>query len=109
MSKHVSKNENKSAFIRSQGSELSAVQVVEKAKATGMVISPSLVYVVRASARKKLAIPVGLARGRRRGAGAMATEAPSRAAQHFVNLVASLGLIRSEQLLSEFKRRLGSV
>ena len=108
MSKHVSKNENKSAFIRSQGSELSAVQLVEKAKATGMVISPSLVYVVRSTARKKLASPVGPARGRRRSA-STSKGATGRATQAFVNLVASLGLLRSEQLLSEFKRRLGSM
>ena len=108
MSKPAPKNENKSAFIRSQGYELSAVQVVEKAKATGMVISPRLVYVVRSTARKKLANPVGLATGRRTSA-AKAKGIPARAAQDFVNLVASLGLIRSERLLSEFKRRLASI
>ena len=104
----MSPKKNKSAFIRSQGSELSAVQVVEKAKAAGMLISPRLVYVVRSTARKKLASPVGPARGRRRSA-STSKGATGRATQAFVNLVASLGLLRSEQLLSEFKRRLGSM
>ena len=104
----MSPKKNKSAFIRSQGSELSAAQVVEKAQAAGMLISPRLVYVVRSTARKKLASPVGLARGRLRSESA-SKGTPARATQAFVNLVASLGLLRSEQLLSEFKRRLGSV
>jgi hypothetical protein len=99
------KRENKSDFIRSLAT-LPAAQVVEKAKAAGMVIAPGLVYAVRAAARKKTRTLAGTVTSRRGSAG---TAAPVREAQEFVNLVASMGLIRIEQLLSEFKVRLTSM
>jgi outer membrane receptor for Fe3+-dicitrate len=44
---------NKSAFIRSQPTELSAADVVEKAKADGLTITPGLVYEVRSQVQSK--------------------------------------------------------
>jgi hypothetical protein len=44
---------SKSAFIRSQSSKLSAVEVVAKGKAAGIKFSPQLVYNVRGSSKTK--------------------------------------------------------
>jgi hypothetical protein len=59
---------NKSEFIRSQPAELSAAQVVEKAKAEGLTIEPGLVYNVRGRAKslgkaKKAATPAPAKKG----------------------------------------------
>jgi hypothetical protein len=42
---------NKSDFIRSQSADLSAAEVVEKAKSEGLTIEPGLVYNVRGQAK----------------------------------------------------------
>jgi hypothetical protein len=51
--KTTAKKQSKSDFIRQQPSTLSAAEVVEKAKATGVPISSGLVYEVRSQAKRK--------------------------------------------------------
>jgi hypothetical protein len=48
---------NKSAFIRSQPSTLSAGEVVEKAKAAGIELTAGLVYAIRSASKGKTSSP----------------------------------------------------
>ena len=112
------KNHSKSDFIRAQAPELSAAEVVEKAKAAGIDLSAQLVYVVRSVARRK---------GHRRGAsgrpsassrpgrsslgpGSTADGRPSPAlSRQFCALVTDIGLLHAEELLDAFRTEVASI
>ncbi len=112
------KNHSKSDFIRAQAPELSAAEVVEKAKAAGIDLSAQLVYVVRSVARRK---------GPRRGAsgrpsassrpgrsslgpGSTADGRPSPAlSRQFCALVTDIGLLHAEELLDAFRTEVASI
>jgi len=78
---------NKSAFIRSQPASLSATEVVANAKAAGMTISPTLVYVVR-----------GKQKARRAGARKASSNGAAPSAKATGNKMSASDFIRSQPL-----------
>lgn len=100
---------NKSAFVRSLPSSLSAAEVIEKGKAKGIKLSAAQVYTIRANARRKGpdtdsarvvragVPPTGKGRGR-----ADVKEA------EFVAAALDLGLARAEALIRALRARASS-
>jgi hypothetical protein len=111
----IKKMPNKSQFIRSQPATVVASEVVKKAKDSGMTISAQMVYAIRSAARKRAKKSSTASPARRKsftapGArGASLREGSDETAQQFLNLVASIGLARTEQLFAEVKARLASL
>jgi hypothetical protein len=103
---------NKSQFIRLQPASMVASEVVKKAKEGGMSISAQMVYAIRSAARKRAQKPASASSSRRRTfttRSARPRESSDHTAQQFLNLVASIGLTRAEQLFADVKARLGSL
>ncbi len=69
---------SKSDFIRQQPSDLSAAEVVDKAKASGLTIDPGLVYNVRGRAKAKGKQPKGPAQPVTRAPAKPLTKAPAK-------------------------------
>jgi hypothetical protein len=111
------KNHSKSDFIRAQPPELSAAEVVEKAKAEGINLSAQLVYVVRSVARRKSPrrgpsgrIGAPPARPGRSSSGSTAEGRPSPAlSRQFCALVTDIGLLHAEELLDAFRTEVASI
>ena len=112
------KNHSKSDFIRAQPPELSAAEIVEKAKAEGIDLSAQLVYVVRSVARRKsprrgpsLRLAAS-SRSGRSSPGPSATldgrSAPALSRQ-FCALVTDIGLLHAEELLDAFRTEVASI
>jgi hypothetical protein len=113
------KNHSKSDFIRAQPPELSAAEVVEKAKAGGINLSAQLVYVVRSVARRKS--PRRGPSGRLAGASSRSGRSslgpgptgdgrPSPAlSRQFCALVTDIGLLHAEELLDAFRTEVASI
>jgi len=105
---------NKSAFVRSLPSNLSAAEVIEKGKAKGIKLSAAQVYTIRANARRKAPeklparlLRAGAARGAAgsstgRGRGADAKEA------EFIAAALDLGLARAETLIRTLRAKASS-
>src|SRR5438046_6224850 len=64
MPKTAKKTPNKSAFIRSLPADMPAVEVVAKAKAANLKLTPAFVYAIRSKSRNK-GRPAGGKRGKR--------------------------------------------
>ena len=82
---------NKAAFVRNLPSDMSAAQVIAKAQASGMKLSPAYVYVIRsksnAGSNGKTVTPV---------AGGARSGTPERT---FIDLALQIGFLRAQQLL----------
>jgi hypothetical protein len=93
---------NKSEWIRSQPATLSAKDVVSKAKAEGINLTPAQVYTTRSVANRK---PAGAGR-RGRPVGSVNRPKDDTEAT-FRRFVLKLGLDRVESMLAQFKRGAG--
>jgi len=80
---------SKAAFVRSLPRSLSAKEVVAKAKAAGVKLSPAYVYVLRSKA--------GTTKGK---GGRKARAAGGNTEEQFVTLALDVGLGRASELLS---------
>jgi hypothetical protein len=103
---------NKSAFVRSLPSSLSAAEVIAKGKTKGIKLSAAQVYTIRANARRKgPELPVNRGRGdgarsarelalrTPRGRGGEAKEA------EFIAAALDLGLARAEALIRALRAK----
>jgi hypothetical protein len=90
---------NKSAWIRSQPASLSANEVVSKAKAEGIALSPAQVYTARSMANRKT--------GGRTRQPATAARPAGNDEVTFRRFVLKLGLDRVEAMLAQIKRGAG--
>lgn len=97
---------NKSAFVRSLPSTLSAAEVIEKGKAKGIKLSAAQVYTIRANARRKAPDGDGARMlaaitrdGKPRGRGGDNREA------QFVAAALDLGLARAEALIRALRAK----
>jgi hypothetical protein len=99
---------NKSAFVRSLPSSLSAAEVIEKGKAKGIKLSAAQVYTIRANARRK-GPDTDTARVLRAatGKGGRARAADGKEAE-FVAAALDLGLARAEALIRALRARASS-
>jgi hypothetical protein len=97
---------NKSAFVRSLPSSLSAAEVISRAKLKGIKLSAAQVYTIRANARRKDEsilprlrgeLPSAVSpRGRRGGADSESA---------FLLMALELGLVRAEGILGSLRDR----
>jgi len=90
---------NKSAWIRSQPASLSANEVVSKAKAAGISLTPAQVYTTRSMANRKA--------GGRAQQPATAARPAGNDEVTFRRFVLKLGLDRVESMLAQIKRTAG--
>ncbi|HET8938462.1 MAG TPA: hypothetical protein VFN67_33690 [Polyangiales bacterium] len=97
---------NKSAFVRSLPSSLSAAEVIEKGKAKGIKLSAAQVYTIRANARRKgpETDAARLVRGARDG-GLKGRGRPEGKEAEFVAAALDLGLARAEALIRALRTR----
>jgi hypothetical protein len=110
----ASSGTNKSAFVRSLPSSLSAAEVIEKGKAKGIKLSAAQVYTIRANARRKgpetdtarLLTRVGAKDGGT-GKGKGGRRADGKEAE-FVAAALDLGLARAEALIRALRARASS-
>lgn len=91
---------NKSAFVRSQPTSMSAREVVQKGAAQGITLSDKYVYNIRAKA-KALGRAGGGARRPGRPAGMRA--ASGSAEERLVDLALEVGLAKAEGLLARLR------
>ena len=105
----ASSNINKSAFVRSLPSSLSAAEVIAKGKAKGIKLSAAQVYTIRANARRKgpetetdtaRVLKVATGKGSRGRANGKEAE--------FVAAALDLGLARAEALIRALRARASS-
>ena len=96
---------NKSAFVRSLPSNLSAAEVIARGKAKGIRLSAAQVYTIRANARRKR--PKGAIERPLRGKApltAASLGADSREAE-FIAAALDLGLTKAEGLIAALRSR----
>ena len=109
---------NKSAFVRSLPSSLSAADVISRAKQKGIKLSAAQVYTIRANARRKSDVAVaprlrgGLRGGLRgelatasRGRGRRGSGGSSESESAFLQMALELGLVRAEGILGSLRDR----
>lgn len=108
MPKTKSKTTNKSAFVRSLPADMSAKDVVAKAKAQNITLTENYVYTIRSAAKNKIKRG-GAGRGPGRPKGSRSTGSNSSAESSFAELALELGLGNAEKLLAQLRTRLRSV
>ncbi|HKP55477.1 MAG TPA: hypothetical protein VJV78_02080 [Polyangiales bacterium] len=101
-----SKRVNKSAWIRSQPTTLSAKEVVAKAKSEDIKLSVAQVYTARSTAKQTPQGASQAVRGRRSPRSAT-RPAPQQSEMSFRRFVLTLGLDRVESMLAQIKREAG--
>jgi hypothetical protein len=105
---------NKSAFVRSLPSSLSAAEVISRAKVKGIKLSAAQVYTIRANARRKSDVsilprfrgtsqPAATTRGARGAGTRSGGGAESESA--FLLMALELGLVRAEGILGSLRDR----
>jgi hypothetical protein len=96
---------NKSAFVRSMPTSMSARDVVEKGAAQGITLSEKYVYNIRAKAKAAGNVGAGPGRpGRRPGRPAKGAGAASGSAEErLVDLALEVGLAKAEGLLARLR------
>lgn len=95
---------NKSAFVRTQPTGMSARDVVEKGAAQGITLSEKYVYNIRAKAKAQGRIGAGPGRpGRKPGRPAGSRSASGSAEERLVELALELGLTKAEGLLTRLR------
>jgi hypothetical protein len=96
---------SKTAFVRSLPPEMSAKEVVEKAKAQNITLSEAYVYTLRSSFRR-----AGSNRASSLSASAKGHGTSSRSSEAtFRRLVLDLGVQRARELLSEVEGKLTAI
>jgi hypothetical protein len=113
MSKTKSKSPNKSAFVRSLPENLSAKEVVSKAKAAGMVLTENYVYTIRSAAKNKKKSGKapgrpGRPKGSKNAVSAASTSSSSSQAR-FIEVALDLGLGNSVRLLEKLRQQIKAV
>jgi len=105
----ASSGTNKSAFVRSLPSSLSAAEVIEKGKAKGIKLSAAQVYTIRANARRKgpETDTARILRAGVREVGKGRGKADGKEAE-FVAAALDLGLARAEALIRALRARASS-
>lgn len=98
---------NKSAFVRSLPSSLSAAEVIEKGKAKGIKLSAAQVYTIRANARRK-GPDTDTARVLRAATGKGGRGRADGKEAEFVAAALDLGLARAEALIRALRARASS-
>jgi hypothetical protein len=98
---------NKSAFVRSLPSSLSAAEVIEKGKAKGIKLSAAQVYTIRANARRK-GPETDTARVLRVATGKGGRSRADGKEAEFVAAALDLGLARAEALIRALRARASS-
>jgi hypothetical protein len=96
--------QSKAAFVRAQGSEGSAADVVKKAKDNGITITAQRVYAIRSALRKKKGTTRKLA-----SAAPISDRLDDQESQRFVAVVASIGLLRAERLLADVRAKITGI
>jgi hypothetical protein len=102
---------NKSAFVRSLASSLSAAEVIDRGKAKGIRLSAAQVYTIRANARRKGPSKVGAKAGavgpgrKRAGASTARGRASGSKEAEFIATALDLGLARAEALIQTLRRK----
>jgi hypothetical protein len=94
-SKSSGKATSKAAFVRGLPPNMPASEVIAKAQANGMKLTPAYVYVIRSKSSAKPSSNGGRKRGGGRGTGSSQQE------REFVNLALQLGFSRAQQLLDD--------
>jgi len=87
---------SKAAFVRGLPPKMPAAQVIAKAKANGLTLSPAYVYVIRSKNSAK-ANGNARVRGGAQGGGGRAQE------RTFVDLALRLGFSRAQELLDDVR------
>ncbi len=111
MPKTKSKSPNKSAFVRGLPENLSAKDVVTKAKAAGMTLTENYVYTIRSAAKNKSKKGgTGRGPGRPKGSTSSSTSVSNGSLeQRFIEAALELGLGNAEKLLGKVRNRIKSV
>jgi hypothetical protein len=89
-----SKTQSKAAFVRSLPSDLPASQVIARAQANGMKLTPAYVYVIRSKSGAK-------SNGKTHGVKAVGMRGGSAQERTFVDLALQLGFSRAQSLLDD--------
>ena len=109
MPKTKSKSPNKSAFVRSLPADMSAKDVVAKAKAANIVLTENYVYTIRSAAKNK-SKKGGTGRGPGRPKGSKSGSISSGSVEtSFIEHALELGLGNAEKLLAKLRARIRSV
>jgi len=109
MPKQKSKTPNKSAFVRNLPGDMSAKDVVAKAKAQGITLTENYVYTIRSAAKNK-AKKGGTGRGPGRPKGSRGgASSSSGSEQSFIEHALDIGLGNAEKLLARLRARIRSV
>lgn len=87
---------NKSAFVRNLPQDMPAAEVIDKAKAEGLTLTPAYVYSIRTAARRRGGGAVA-AVGRRASSGGGRVEDLLRAVAAEIGLSRAIGLLQAEQ------------
>ena len=103
------KTQSKAGFIRAQSMDLSAAEVVKKAKEAGISVTAQTVHATRSAYRQKLKTGKVSARAAGPVVSAKASGSQDQDSAQFVRLVAAIGLRRAEVLLSEVKAKLSAI
>jgi len=112
MPKTKSKSPNKSAFVRNLPADMSAKDVVAKAKAANITLTENYVYTIRSAAKNKSKKGgTGRGPGRPKGSKSTFTAATSGGSNEkaFVELALELGLGNAERLLAKVRSRIRAV
>jgi hypothetical protein len=107
----TSKSPNKSAFVRGLPGDMSAKDVVAKAKAAGITLTENYVYTIRSAAKNK-STKGGTGRGPGRPKGSKSSGGSmgsSSLETNFIESALELGLGNAEKLLAKLRTRLRSV
>ena len=96
---------NKSAFVRSLPGNLSAAEVISRARGQGIKLSAAQVYTIRANARRKEDSPRALSRGAQTGLRVARFSGGGGSENDFVRMALDLGLVRAEGILSSLRNR----
>jgi hypothetical protein len=105
------KSTNKSAFVRGLSGDMSAKDVVAKAKAAGITLTENYVYTIRSAAKNKSKKGTGRGPGRPKGSKSASVSLSSNGSleKNFVESALELGLGNAEKLLARLRARIRSV
>jgi hypothetical protein len=99
---------NKSAFVRTQPTGMSARDVVEKGAAQGITLSEKYVYNIRAKAKAQGRVGAGPGRPGRKPGRPAGSRASGSAEERLVDLALELGLSKAEGLLTRLRSAIRS-
>lgn len=105
------KSTNKSAFVRNLPGDMSAKDVVAKAKAAGLTLTENYVYTIRSAAKNKAKKGTGRGPGRPKGSRSAVTSLGSNGSleKRFMESALEIGIGNAEKLLAQLRSRLRSV